>query len=178
MPPPLLSPVSLVGTQVQQAMGVLEQAQLLSQLAGGVPANSTLGVLRSVEAVPGVIAPADAARIRDLIQNGNEGEALQKLAAYHDVLVLAHQECVAGVPAAATLPLERIAALFGLAAGEFSPYYGANDATRGRVWSSAPALDEAAAPRVELDFQGVVREFRLSSPDHGRGLAIHVGRDG
>jgi hypothetical protein len=39
-------------------------------------------------------------------------------------------------------------------------------------------LDAAAAPRVDLDFQGVVREYRLSSPDHGRGLAIHVGRDG
>ena len=88
MPPPYIAPsVSLVMPEVQNALGAFQQVQALQALASAnASTTASLGVLQAVEAVPGVISPSDAARIRELIQTGKSGEALQRLIVYQPVL--------------------------------------------------------------------------------------------
>jgi hypothetical protein len=168
-----------MGMEIQQALGVFQQLDALQQDAAMLAPSAPLAVLQAVEAVPGIIAPADAARIRELIQDGNSGEALRRLVVYQDVLQVAHHECTSGVPATATLPLERIASLFGLVSHDFVPSaYGPQEGYR--VHSQATPLDPAAAPRMDLEFgDGVPRSYTLqpADPSHPP-LSILFGREG
>lgn len=182
MPPPYVAPaVSLAGLELQSALGAFQQVQALQALttAANTNANASLEVLQAVEAVPGVIAPADAARIRELIQEGNTGEAFQRLVVYQAVLQVAHQECLTGLPAASTLPLERIAALFGVGSHDFTAgFFGPAEGSR--AWSLASPLRPDMAPRLELDFEGGSQTVTLA-PDPtsgGRRIFLRLGREG
>jgi FHA domain-containing protein/type III HopA1-like effector protein len=165
MPPPYIAQVSMAGMDLQNALGLFQQAQLIQGLGGRVAVNDALGVLRAVEAVPGVIAPADAAKIRELLQAGDSNGALQKLAAYQGPLQQAHAECAA-VPTAASLELARVAALFGIAPEEFVEH----------AWRSSPALGRSRSQAEPL-IPGEARTISVEVGDSGRLTSFNLAQD-
>lgn len=178
--------VSMGLTGFGEALAAFQQVQGLQGPQGGLAPALGVGdiqgrltaALQASESVPGLVSPDDAAKIRAFIQAGNHTEALQRLSAYHSVLELVHDECTTGMPAAAKLPLERIAGLFGLQRHEFETPYGQMLEAR-RPRSGALPLGPVMAPNVELLFDGAgSRHYKLEKEaTHGHVLGISIGRD-
>jgi hypothetical protein len=163
----------------QQVQGLQSpQGTLTPPLGVNEVQNRLAAALQASESVPGLVSPEDAAKIRGFIQAGNHAEALQRLSVYQSVLELVHDECTQGMPAAAKLPLERIAGLFGFQRHEFENLNGRLlEANRPR--STALPFASDSAPDLELLFDGTgPRHYTLEKEAaYGHVLSISIGRD-
>lgn len=173
MPPSTVS-LSLTGIPFQTALGVLQQGHFLLDATVPMPPQTLDGVLRAVESVPGALASSDAARIRDLIRQGESGEAFRRLAVYRDVLQAAHRDCEAAGAASEAVPLERIASLLGLPSPDAAYRMVPEDE---RLDSKAAPLDPPFARRIEIEWDGEARAFSLSRDALEGPLRLCLGRE-
>lgn len=187
MPPPTMPiSVSLTGQTLTEALAVFGQIRDLQEAGPatlqGLQPELIQGpfnrALNAAESVAGLVTPQDVAAIRRLWDSGDRLEALQRLSALHGVLQVVHEECTVGLPAAANLPLERIAPLFGLPAHEFQIPYGQTEPPR--PTSQTSALHPGRAERVGVSSEGHgSQNYALTrSPHlHGHVLVLPFGRE-
>lgn len=154
MPPPLgqNGPISLAGTEIQRALGLIFQAQ---NLGSEVAEAHVSQALKAVESVPGIIREADARQIRVLLHVGTAQEALRILAPYRNHLEAAQEQCRrASQPNALTaesLPFSEIAQILGLPESDFEERPGV-PRWLARVASEAEPLIPAEARLIEINF--------------------------
>jgi len=187
MPPPTMPmSVSLTGQTLTEALAVFGQIRTLQEAGPatlqGLQPELIQGpfkrALNAAESVAGLVTPQDVAAIRGLWDSGDRLEALQRLSALHGVLQIVHEECTAGLPAAANLPLDRIAPLFGLPVHEFQIPYGQTEPHR--PTSNASALHPGRAESVGVSREGhSAQDYALTrSPHlHGQVLVLPFGRE-